>query len=129
MLEPGRGLRSKSPELVRQELWGLLLAHYAIRSLMTEAANSAGIDPDRLSFIRSINVVRRQVTDQAAFPPGRLADRNGHDHRRDPPTGRIRAAASEPTPASSRKSDASSPGSNWVRRAERIILSLKSGTR
>jgi hypothetical protein len=72
MLEPGSGLRSKSPELVRQEMWGLLLAHYAIRALMAGAADSAGLDPDRLSFIRSINVVRRQVTDQAAFSPGRL---------------------------------------------------------
>jgi hypothetical protein len=69
MLETGGRLRSKSPELVRQEIWGLLLAHYAIRKVMTEAAESAGIDPDRLSFIRSINVVRRQVTDQAAFSP------------------------------------------------------------
>jgi IS4 transposase len=69
MLESGGRLRSKSPELVRQEIWGLLLAHYAIRKLMTEAAESAGIDPDRLSFIRSIRVVRRQVTDQAAFSP------------------------------------------------------------
>ena len=72
MLEPGGGLRSKSPELLRQELWGLLLAHFAIRSLMAEAAASAGLDPDRLSFMRSISLVRRQVTDQAAFSPGRL---------------------------------------------------------
>jgi hypothetical protein len=79
MLEPGAGLRSKTPELVRQELWGLLLAHYAIRSLMAEAAHSAGIDPDRLSFMRSINVVRRQVTDQAAFSP--QATRGIHGHR------------------------------------------------
>jgi hypothetical protein len=84
MLEPGSGLRSKSPELVRQELWGLLLAHYAIRSLMTEAAGSAGIDPDRLSFMRSINVVRRQVTDQAAFSPRTTGNRNSDGHRRDP---------------------------------------------
>jgi Transposase DDE domain len=42
MLEPGGGLRSRSPELLRQELWGLLLAHFAIRSLMAEAAASAG---------------------------------------------------------------------------------------
>ena len=69
MLEPGSGLRSRTPELVRQELWGLLLAHYAIRSLMAEAAASAGLDPDRLSFMRSIRLVRRQVTDQAAFSP------------------------------------------------------------
>jgi IS4 transposase len=84
MLEAGSGLRSKSPELVRQELWGLLLAHYAIRALMTEAAQSAGLDPDRLSFIRSINVVRRQVTDQAAFSPQTTHRRPGHGDRRDP---------------------------------------------
>ena len=60
MLEPGSGLRSKSPELIRQELWGLLLSHFAVRSLMAEAAASAGLDPDRLSFMRSINVVRRR---------------------------------------------------------------------
>ncbi len=85
MLDPGGGLRSKTPELVRQELWGLLLAHYAIRSLMAEAAESAGIDPDRLSFMRSINVVRRQVTDQAAFSPQTTGSRDSDDHRGDPP--------------------------------------------
>ena len=87
MLEPGGGLRSRSPELIRQELWGLLLAHYAIRSLMAEAAQSAGIDPDRLSFMRSINVVRRQVTDQAAFSPRTANGRDRDDHHRDPPAG------------------------------------------
>ena len=84
MLGPGSGLRSKSPELVRQELWGLLLAHYAVRSLMAEAAESAGLDPDRLSFIRSINVVRRQVTDQAAFSPRTAHHRQGHGDPGDP---------------------------------------------
>ena len=83
MLEAGSGLRSKTPELVRQELWGLLLAHYSIRAVMTEAAGTAGIDPDRLSFIRSINVVRRLVTDQAAFSPQNAGRRDGDDHRRD----------------------------------------------
>jgi hypothetical protein len=82
MLEPGSGLRSRSPELVRQELWGLLLAHYAIRSLMAEAAASAGLDPDRLSFMRSISLVRRQVTDQAAFPPQTAQTGQEHGHRR-----------------------------------------------
>ena len=69
LLEPGHGLRSKTPELIRQEFWALLLAHYAIRKLMTEAADTADIDPDRLSFIRTLNIVRRQVTNQAAFSP------------------------------------------------------------
>jgi hypothetical protein len=88
MLEPGSGLRSRTPELVRQELWGLLLAHYSIRAVMSEAAGSAGIDPDRLSFIRAINVVRRQVTDQAAFSPQETGNRHGDDDRRDPGTGK-----------------------------------------
>ena len=69
LLEPGQGLRSKTPELVRQEFWGLLLAHYAIRKLMTEAADTAELDPDRLSFIRTLNIVRRQLTNQAGFSP------------------------------------------------------------
>jgi hypothetical protein len=65
----GRVLRSKSPEMVRQEIWALLLTHYAIRKLMCHAADEAGLDPDRLSFIRSLRVIRRQVTDQADFSP------------------------------------------------------------
>ncbi|MDL4777584.1 transposase, partial [Actinomadura xylanilytica] len=62
-------LRSKSPDLVEQELWGLLLSHYAVRRLMVEAADQADIDPDRLSFIRSLRVVRRQITGSADFSP------------------------------------------------------------
>jgi hypothetical protein len=65
----GGVLRSKTPDLVAQEMWGLLLAHYAIRALMCHAADEAGYDPDRLSFIDAIRVVRRQVTDQAAISP------------------------------------------------------------
>lgn len=65
------GLRSKTPELIRQELWGLFLAHYAIRAFMTEAADTVDLDPDRLSFTRTLNIIRRQVTDPAAFSPQR----------------------------------------------------------
>lgn len=67
----GRGevLRSKTPDLVEQQMWGLLLAHYAIRALLHDAADPAGYDPDRMSFIKGLRVVRRQVTDQAAFSP------------------------------------------------------------
>lgn len=81
LLETGGRLRSKWPDLVRQEIWGLLLAHYAVRKLMTEAAESAGIDPDRVSFIRSVNVVRRQVTDQAAFSPRKARNGNRRSDR------------------------------------------------
>jgi hypothetical protein len=65
----GRVLRSKSPPMVRQEIWGMLLAHYAVRHLMHEAADTADVDPDRLSFIRSLRLIRRQTTDQAGFSP------------------------------------------------------------
>jgi hypothetical protein len=47
-------LRSKTPALVRQEVWGLLLAHFAVRGLMHEAALRVDEDPDRLSFSESM---------------------------------------------------------------------------
>jgi hypothetical protein len=64
-------LRSRSPEMVAQEVWGMLLVHHAIRRLMHQAALDHHLDPDRLSFIRSLRIVRRQVTTtgQAAIPP------------------------------------------------------------
>jgi Insertion element 4 transposase N-terminal/Transposase DDE domain len=62
-------LRSKTPELVRQEFWGLLLAHFAVRGLMHEAALRAEEDPDRLSFSHAVRVVRRKVPLFAALPP------------------------------------------------------------
>jgi len=62
-------LRSKTPELVRQEFWGLLLAHFAVRGLMHEAALRAGEDPDRLSFLHAVRVVRRKLPLFAAVPP------------------------------------------------------------
>ncbi len=62
-------LRSKTPELVRQEFWGLLLAHFAIRGLMHEAALRANEDPDRLSFLHAVRVVRRKLPLFAALPP------------------------------------------------------------
>ena len=64
-----RVLRSRTPELVKQEIWALLLTHYAIRHIMKDAADTVGTDPDDLSFIRSYRAIRRQVTNQAGFSP------------------------------------------------------------
>lgn len=80
----GRVLRSKSPEMVRQEIWAMLLTHYAIRKLMCHAADEAGLDPDRLSFTRSLRVIRRQVTDQADFSPSTTNQINQSHHHGDP---------------------------------------------
>ena len=65
---PGKILRSKSPDMVEQELWGYLLAHYAISALACTAATAAGIDPDRVKPKRTLRAVRRRVADPA-FPP------------------------------------------------------------
>lgn len=62
-------LRSKTPELVQQELWGLLLAHFAIRQLMAQAAWARELDPDRLSFIHAVRVIKRKMPQAAAIPP------------------------------------------------------------
>jgi hypothetical protein len=62
-------LRSKTPELVRQEFFGLLMAHFAIRGLMHEAALKADEDPDRLSFVHSVRVVQRRIARYGAIPP------------------------------------------------------------
>jgi Insertion element 4 transposase N-terminal/Transposase DDE domain len=62
-------LRSKTPELVEQEFYGLLMAHFAIRGLMHEAALRADEDPDRLSFIHSVRVVQRRMPGFVALPP------------------------------------------------------------
>jgi len=69
LLDHGGGLRSKKPHLIHQEIWGLLIAHYAIRALMVEAAETRDLDPDNLSFLRTLNLVRRQVINQAGFSP------------------------------------------------------------
>ncbi len=62
-------LRSKTPDLVRQEFYGLLMAHFAVRALMHEAALKADIDPDRLSFVHAVRVVRRKLPAFNAIPP------------------------------------------------------------
>jgi len=62
-------LRSKTPDLVRQEFYGFLMAHFAIRGLMHEAALKAKEDPDRLSFLHAVRVVRRKLPVFSAIPP------------------------------------------------------------
>ena len=65
---PGRILRSQSPDMVKQELWGYLLTHYAISALACTAATAAGTGPDRVKFKRAVRLIRRRVADPA-FPP------------------------------------------------------------
>jgi len=63
-------LRSKSPQLVEQEFYGFMLAHFCIRQLMHEAALSSGVAPLRLSYKHAVEVLKRRLPAyEAGFSP------------------------------------------------------------
>ncbi len=66
---PRTVLRSKSPDLVLQEIWGHLCCHFAIRTLMWEAADHAHVDPDRVSFVAALRIARRSISAARDFSP------------------------------------------------------------
>ena len=66
---PGKILRSRLPDLVYQEIWAWLTVHYAIAVLITRAAEAADLDPDRISFTRTLHLIRRTATGTADIPP------------------------------------------------------------
>ena len=73
---PGKVLRSRLPDLVHQEIWAWLIVHYAIAVLISRAAEAADIDPDRISFNRTLRLIRRTATGTADFPPSGLGQRH-----------------------------------------------------
>lgn len=62
-------LRSRSPKLVLQEFYALLLAHYAVRCLMLRAAQTKGLDPDRISFTATIQVLGQAIVQSVFHSP------------------------------------------------------------
>ncbi len=63
ILRKGRiTLRSKIPELVKQEFWGMILAHYLVRKMMAQAALNKKRDPDELSYEGSIEIIKSTQT-------------------------------------------------------------------
>ncbi len=64
-------LRSLLPDLVRQEVYGLLCVYQAVRTLMNVGAEHAGLDPDRISFTRAKQAAARHLSDEAAVSPRR----------------------------------------------------------
>jgi hypothetical protein len=66
---PRTVLRSKSPDLALQEIWGHLCCHFAVRSLMAQAATHSGHDPDRISFVAALRITRQTLAHPGAFPP------------------------------------------------------------
>ena len=62
-------LRSKSPPMIRQEIYAMLCCYQAIRTLISHAAADAGIDPRRISFTRARDAVRSRISDSGCFSP------------------------------------------------------------
>jgi IS4 transposase len=66
---PKLTLRSKTADLIEQEFWGLMIAHRVLRSLMHEAALRQNLDPDKISMVHTIRVVKRTMPSRASFSP------------------------------------------------------------
>jgi hypothetical protein len=69
---PGRVLRSRLPDLVHQEIWAYLIVHHAIAAVITQASGAADLDPDRISFTKTLRLIRRTATGTAAISPSGL---------------------------------------------------------
>lgn len=66
---PGKVLRSRLPDLVYQEIWAYLITHHAISALIADASAAADTDPDRISFVKAVRLIRRSATGTADFSP------------------------------------------------------------
>jgi hypothetical protein len=62
-------LRSKSPPMILQEIYAMLCCYQAIRTLISHAADDAGIDPRQISFTRARDAVRGRISDPGSFSP------------------------------------------------------------
>lgn len=62
-------LRSATPDLIEQDVYGLLLAHFGVRHEMIEAARDGGIDPEELSFANALHVIIRRLPEMVSFSP------------------------------------------------------------
>ena len=62
-------LRSKSPPMIRQEIYAMLCCYQAIRTLISHAADDAGLDPLRISFTAAREAIRSRISDSGCFSP------------------------------------------------------------
>jgi hypothetical protein len=97
-------LRSKSPPMIRQEIYAMLCCYQAIRTLISHAADGAGIDPARISFTRAGDGIRSRISDSGCFPPDGLAEETADlaveiTHRRNlVPNAPAAATSARPSP-------------------------------
>jgi hypothetical protein len=116
-------LRSCRADLVEQEVYGLLLVHLALRQLMYEASRQNGCDPDQLSFLHTVRVVRRHLPFHAAFSPSAApadaADGADRDPRR---AGRVKPRPAQPARGQAQDEQLSHQGPRRTRRTPAAAL-------
>ncbi len=116
-------LRSRRADLVEQEVYGLLLVHLALRQLMYEASRQNGCDPDQLSFLHTVRVVRRHLPFHAAFSPpaapADAADGAGRDPGR---AGRAKPRPAQPARGQAQDEQLSHQGPRRTRRTPAAAL-------
>jgi len=116
-------LRSRRADLVEQEVYGLLLVHLALRQLMYEASRQNGCDPDQLSFLHTVRVVRRHLPFHAAFSPSAApadaADGAGRDPGR---AGRAKPRPAQPACGQAQDEQLSHQGPRRTRRTPAAAL-------
>ena len=116
-------LRSRRADLVEQEVYGLLLVHLALRQLMYEASRQNGCDPDQLSFLHTVRVVRRHLPFHAAFSPSAApadaADGAGRDPGR---AGRAKPRPAQPARGQAQDEQLSHQGPRRTRRTPAAAL-------
>lgn len=56
-------LRSQSPEMVRQEIWGILLSHFIVRTLILRGAEQAQVEPRTISFTGALDILHARLPD------------------------------------------------------------------
>jgi hypothetical protein len=75
-------LRSRTPDHVRQDVFGMLLAHFGVRAIMHEAALAQRTEPGELSFVQALRIIHRSMPEFVSFPPSvRLIDSPAHPPR------------------------------------------------
>jgi hypothetical protein len=75
-------IRSRTPEHVRQDVFGMLLAHFGVRAIMHEAALAQRAEPGELSFVQALRIIHRNLSEYVSFPPSvRLIDPPSHSQR------------------------------------------------
>ncbi len=116
-------LRSRRADLVEQEVYGLLLVHLALRQLMYEASRQNGCDPDQLSFLHTVRVVRRHLPFHAAFSPSAAPADAAVGADRDPGrAGQAKPRPAQPTRGQAQDEQLSHQGPRGTRRAPAAAL-------